>query len=104
MSDNSRKKTEERGSDKPSIGNTFTNDGSFLEMFKKRMEEEKNHKANSKSSPASTSTEALENKPKSDQPTVTLDRASDKPAESNSSVASGNKPIIQVVDVSAPFG
>lgn len=97
MSDKSRKRTEGRGSDP--IGNTFVNDGSFLEMFKKRMEEEKNRKETPNNPLVSAPTKVLETKPKSDQSTTP-----DKPAESDSSSSPGNKPIIQVVGVSIPFG
>ena len=92
MSDKKRKKTEGRGNDNLPIGNTFINDGSFLEMFKKRMEEEKSRKENPNNPPWSASTKVLGTEQKSDQPAT-----ADKPTESDTSTASGTKPIIQVV-------
>lgn len=104
MSDKSRKKTGGRGSDSLPMCNTFVNDGSFLEMFKKRMEGEKSRKETPNyppvSAPTSVPTKVLETEPKSDQPTTTTD----KPSESDNSVSSGAKPIIQVVGVIKPFG
>lgn len=99
MSDESRKKTGGRGSDKPPIGNTFINDGSFLEMFKKRMEEEKKREENQNGSPVTAPTKKLKTEPKKEQ---TEDP--DKQAESDNSISSGSKPIIQVVAVNMPFG
>lgn len=103
MADKTRKRTEGYGSsDGLAIGNTFINDGSFLEMFKKRMEEEKNRKGNPNTSTISAPTKASEipvkTESKNEQPAAT-----DKP-ESDASTASGNKPIIQVVPVNVAFG
>lgn len=96
MSDKLKRKT---GGDNLPIGNTFVNDGSFLEMFKKRMEEEKNRKEIPNNPLATATTKTLETESKSDQPTTT-----DKPSESDSSTSTGTKPIIQVVGVSIPIG
>ena len=99
MSDKSRKKTGGRGSDGLPICNTFVNDGSFMEMFKKRMEEEKSRKEIRNNPPVPTPTKVLETEPKSDHPTTT-----DQPSESDNSISPGTKPIIQVVGVNKPFG
>ena len=96
MSDRTRKKTGGRVSNNLPIGNTFINDGSFLEMFKKRMEEEKGRKENPNnlpgSLPGSAPTKVLQTEQNKDQ-TVTTD----KPTESGAATTSGTKPIIQVV-------
>ena len=99
MSDKLRKKTGGRGSDGLPMCNTFVNDGSFMEMFKKRMEDEKSRKETPNYPSVSAPTKVLENEPKSEQPTTT-----DKPSESDNSVSSGTKPIIQVVGVIKPYG
>ena len=92
MSDKTRKKTEGWGNDNLPIGNTFINDGSFLEMFKKRMEEQKSPKESPNNPVGSAPKKVPESEQKSDQPAP-----ADKPTESDSSTASGTKPIIQVV-------
>ena len=90
MSDKTR--AEGWGNDNLPIGNTFINDGSFMEMFKKRMEEEKIRKDSPNNPPWFAPTKVLKTEQKSDQ-TAT----GDKPTESDTSTASGTKPIIQVV-------
>lgn len=92
MSDKTRKKTEGWGNDNLPIGNTFINDGSFLEMFKKRMEEEKSLKESPNNPAGSAPNKVSESEQKSDQAATT-----DKPTESDTSTTSGTKPIIQVV-------
>ena len=92
MSDRKRRRTEGWGNDHLPIGNTFINDGSFLEMFKKRMEEEKSLKESPNNPTGSAPKKVSESKQKSDQPAT-----DDKPTESDASTASGTKPIIQVV-------
>ena len=92
MSDRARKKTVGRVSNNLPIGNTFINDGSFLEMFKKRMEEEKGRKENPNKLPGSTPSKVSQTEQIRDQ-TVTTDG----PVESDATTASGTKPIIQVV-------
>jgi len=80
------------------LGNTFVNDGSFLEMFRKRMEEEKTKVV---SQPAPTKAESWTRTSESNEGSKELkpensEGTSDQ-SESGSSNASGDKPIIQVL-------
>jgi len=77
------------------IGNTFVNDGSFLEMFRKRMEEEKT-KVVSQSAPTKVDGTSESNEKSKELKPENSEGTSDQ-SESGSSNASGDKPIIQVL-------
>jgi len=94
-----RKRSEKSCKPNGSIGNTFVNDGSFLEMFRKRMDEEKAKvvsqpaptvKEESRTRTSELNEESKELKPDNSEGT------SDQ-SESGSNNASGDKPIIQVL-------
>ena len=78
------------------IGNTFVNDGSFLEMFRKRMEEEKS-KVVSHGQPAPTKVESRARTESKELKTENSEGISDQSESGSSTNASGDKPIIQVL-------
>jgi len=90
MSDSINKGKEYWKASQP-IGNTFVNDGSFLEMFRKRMEENKTEAVNQ---PSYSRTETKKAEPKE----IKTKNSEGASGQSDSSGgASGDKPIIQVL-------